>query len=84
MQGLRAISSGATTLNSWRALKLKVASKVFKDIWSPLIGEQIKCTREVNYPRVCYAVAVIYIYLYNDMFKHSVTKIGQNSFVVAK
>lgn len=32
---------------------------IYKDIWSPLTGEQIKCTREDDNPRDRYAVAVV-------------------------
>ena len=32
---------------------------IYKDIWSPLVGEQIRCTREDGNPQDRYAVAVV-------------------------
>ena len=34
---------------------------IYKDTWSPLIGEQLKCTRETNNPLDRYAVVVVNI-----------------------
>ena len=34
---------------------------IYKDIWSPLIGEQLKCARETGNPLDRYAVAVVNI-----------------------
>ena len=66
-----------TSISTWYVISMVWLRKT-----TPLIGEQIKCTREDDNLWDCYAMAVVNICITPCL--NTVTKIHQKQFAVAK